>query len=182
MPPRECYVSDGCALRHVWRLVMPHVHSAEARALQRLRALRFDFVVSHSADKAHVEVPRTIAKDVKLMSASLARHRECEQMAGQKFHYARHASMAITSGLSLAADLALHRCANRAKHRGSAGDSLANDTKNDESDPLFVSDPWAGASMPLLVTPGLAFGQYAAALRMRRLRAMLVHDAPRGRH
>ena len=94
------------------------------------------------------------------MAASILIHLKHEASAGQRFHFARHATRAVQRDPDLLRrELVVHRQANRAKH------SPARSRRPASSPSCLVPDPWAGKSLPPAPAPSLcalgdAWGSY----------------------
>ena len=130
---------------------MPHVHSAEKAAARRLRASEKGFIVDKNRDHAHILVPSAISRRVKDISKSLELHGNHCSLLGRNVHFAAAAAVAakpIIGKENTQKALVLHRSANRAKHNWADMSCENNEDVLDESDPVFIADPWSDAVLP----------------------------------
>ena len=142
---------------------MPHCHSEAAQWRRNARAADRGYLAPNSDGQFRwLRVPAALAVDVRLMAKSLQLHRSHEAMAGERFHYARHATLAAVSGHDLRSmALAAHRRANRAKHRG-IGSGLSSSEEGLSGELELHTDPWSSWRPGSSDEEGLAVGSVAS--------------------
>jgi len=121
-------------------VVMPHVHSPDAAAKRRARAVALGFLAPAT--------PRwsfSVARRLQAVGKSLAFHEAHCQLIGQNVHSASVASALanpLTGPVEYAAARRAHRAAGKAKHDGWV-----------VHDPLWTNDPWQRTSSSVVHSP-----------------------------